>query len=222
GGHSSVVPVRLPCRGRRRRLSLGTGPLGVLTACWVRADLDDRMRLNNWSIAASYYTARIFAGLGFGSSTARQVDHLAPAPHRPVLFIAPDLRGFADSDKPYADYMPATIAQDMLELADAEDADRFHILSHDLGGPPSVALAYTAGKRALHWQPSRHRSSGWTTLAISTRGALLASRHARQHGGCAVPHRRAGGAVPSTFLSRLRLQPGRHFRGGSPAIRHAD
>jgi len=26
------------------------------------------MRLNNWSIAASYDTARIFAGLGFGSS----------------------------------------------------------------------------------------------------------------------------------------------------------
>ena len=35
GGHSPVVPVRLPCGGRRRRLSLGTGPLGVLTACWV-------------------------------------------------------------------------------------------------------------------------------------------------------------------------------------------
>jgi hypothetical protein len=28
------------------------------------------MRLNNWSIAASYDTARIFAGLGFGSFTA--------------------------------------------------------------------------------------------------------------------------------------------------------
>ena len=39
GGHSLVVPVRLPCGGRRRRLSLGTGPLGVLTACWVRAEL---------------------------------------------------------------------------------------------------------------------------------------------------------------------------------------
>jgi hypothetical protein len=28
------------------------------------------MRLNNWSIAASYDTGRIFAGLGFDSSTA--------------------------------------------------------------------------------------------------------------------------------------------------------
>jgi hypothetical protein len=44
GGHSPVVPVRLPGGGRWRRLSLGTGRLGILTACWVRAELDDRMR----------------------------------------------------------------------------------------------------------------------------------------------------------------------------------
>jgi hypothetical protein len=30
------------------------------------------MRLNNWSIAVSYDTARIFGGFGFGSSTARR------------------------------------------------------------------------------------------------------------------------------------------------------
>jgi pimeloyl-ACP methyl ester carboxylesterase len=64
-------------------------------------------------------------------------------------FIVPDLRGFADSDKPFSGYEPKTIAQDMLELLAAEGVDRFHILSHDLGGPPSVALAYMAGDRAL-------------------------------------------------------------------------
>jgi pimeloyl-ACP methyl ester carboxylesterase len=66
-------------------------------------------------------------------------------------FIVPDLRGFADSDKPFSfsDYMPATIAQDMIELADVEGADSVHIVSHDWGGPPSVAMAYMAGKRAL-------------------------------------------------------------------------
>ena len=37
GGHSPVVPVRRPGGGRRRRLSLGAGLLGLLTACWVRA-----------------------------------------------------------------------------------------------------------------------------------------------------------------------------------------
>ena len=41
GGHSPVVPVRLPRGGRRRRLSLGTGLLGLLTAPWVRAELDN-------------------------------------------------------------------------------------------------------------------------------------------------------------------------------------
>ncbi|MDR7008888.1 alpha/beta fold hydrolase [Paraburkholderia strydomiana] len=64
-------------------------------------------------------------------------------------FIAPDLRGFADSDKPFSGYEPKTIAQDMLDLLEVEGIDRFHILSHDLGGPPSVALAYVAGKRAI-------------------------------------------------------------------------
>lgn len=65
-------------------------------------------------------------------------------------FIVPDLRGFADSDKPFemADYMPAAIAQDMVELADHEGVDDFHIVGHDWGGPPAVALAYISGQRA--------------------------------------------------------------------------
>ena len=37
-GRSRVVPV-LPGGARRRRLSLGTSHLGVLIACWVRAEL---------------------------------------------------------------------------------------------------------------------------------------------------------------------------------------
>jgi pimeloyl-ACP methyl ester carboxylesterase len=64
-------------------------------------------------------------------------------------FIAPDLRGFADSEKPLSGYEPKTIAADMLGLLGVEKAERFHILSHDLGGPPSVALAYMATGRAL-------------------------------------------------------------------------
>jgi pimeloyl-ACP methyl ester carboxylesterase len=64
-------------------------------------------------------------------------------------FVAPDLRGFADSDKPYDGYEPKSIAQDMLGLLEAENVSRFHILSHDLGGPAAVALAYLASNRAL-------------------------------------------------------------------------
>nr|WP_193727844.1 alpha/beta hydrolase [Paraburkholderia franconis] len=51
-------------------------------------------------------------------------------------FIAPDLRGYADSDKPFSGYEPKTIAQDMLDLLEVEGINRFHIFSHDLGGPP--------------------------------------------------------------------------------------
>jgi pimeloyl-ACP methyl ester carboxylesterase len=79
----------------------------------------------------------------------REFIPVAEALSERYRFIAPDLRGYADSDKPFSDYLPATIAQDLIEFADAEKADEFHILSHDLGGPPSVALAYMAGKRAL-------------------------------------------------------------------------
>jgi pimeloyl-ACP methyl ester carboxylesterase len=73
------------------------------------------------------------------------IDRLADT----CKFIAPDLRGYADSDKPFDGYEPKTIAQDMLGVLQAEGVQRFHILSHDLGGPPSVALAYLAGDRAL-------------------------------------------------------------------------
>lgn len=64
-------------------------------------------------------------------------------------FVAPDLRGYADSDKPFDGYEPKTIARDLIELMDVENVQKFHILSHDLGGPPSVALAYLASDRAL-------------------------------------------------------------------------
>jgi pimeloyl-ACP methyl ester carboxylesterase len=73
------------------------------------------------------------------------IDRLADR----YAFIAPDLRGFADSDKPYDGYEPKSMAQDMLGLLDAEKVKRFHILSHDLGGPASVALAYLTSNRAL-------------------------------------------------------------------------
>src|SRR5262245_9478793 len=64
-------------------------------------------------------------------------------------FIAPDLRGYADSDKPFDGYEPKTIADDMLGLLAVESIAKFHIVSHDLGGPPSVALAYMASDRAI-------------------------------------------------------------------------
>ena len=73
-------------------------------------------------------------------------------------FIAPDLRGYADSDKPVDGYEPLTIAADMLALLDVESVERFHILSHDLGGPPSVALAYRAQTAPCRLPPSKRHA----------------------------------------------------------------
>ena len=64
-------------------------------------------------------------------------------------FIAPD---FGDTPIAISRMMGTsrrTIARDMLGILDAEKVNRFHILSHDLGGPPSVALAYLASNRAM-------------------------------------------------------------------------
>jgi hypothetical protein len=66
-----------------------------------------------------------------GSGPAVLCMHGWPQNHReflPVIerladeytFIAPDLRGYADSDKPYDGYEPKTIAGDMLGLLEAE------------------------------------------------------------------------------------------------------
>ena len=74
-------------------------------------------------------------------------------------FIAPDLRGYADSDKPHDGYEPKTIAEDMLALLDVEDVENFHSLSHDLGGPPSVALPTSHRAAPYHLPSSRHLSS---------------------------------------------------------------
>ena len=83
-------------------------------------------------------------------------------------FIVPDLRGFADSDKPYSGYEPKTIARDMLELLAAEGVDKFHIL-HDRD----------AFLRARF--PRLRRSSR----------ALLASWNAHEYGHHGLPHRGA-------------------------------
>ena len=57
-------------------------------------------------------------------------------------FIAPDLRGYADSDKPYDGYEPKTIAEDMLALLAVEDVENFHI-------------SISVGRHLWHW-PTSH------------------------------------------------------------------
>jgi pimeloyl-ACP methyl ester carboxylesterase len=61
--------------------------------------------------------------------------------------IAPDLRGFGDSDKPQGPYGPDQHAADMLALMDALGARRFGVVGHDVGGAVMQPLARAAPER---------------------------------------------------------------------------
>jgi pimeloyl-ACP methyl ester carboxylesterase/heme-degrading monooxygenase HmoA len=55
--------------------------------------------------------------------------------------IAPDLRGFGESEGTGAGYDKVTLAADMLALLDALGIGRAHVVGHDFGGQVAYALA---------------------------------------------------------------------------------
>jgi pimeloyl-ACP methyl ester carboxylesterase len=61
--------------------------------------------------------------------------------------IAPDLRGFGDSDKPIGPYGPDQHTPDMLALMDALGIKRFGVVGHDVGGAVMQPLARAAPER---------------------------------------------------------------------------
>ena len=61
--------------------------------------------------------------------------------------IAPDLRGFGDSDKPAGPYGPADHAADLLELAKRLGIERLGVVGHDVGGAAMQGLARLAPER---------------------------------------------------------------------------
>ena len=61
--------------------------------------------------------------------------------------IAPDLRGFGDSDKPNGPFGGPDHARDMLGLLDALGLDRVGIVGHDVGGGVMQPMARLAPQR---------------------------------------------------------------------------
>jgi pimeloyl-ACP methyl ester carboxylesterase len=61
--------------------------------------------------------------------------------------IAPDLRGFGDSDKPDGAYGPDQHTADMLAVMDALGVERFGVVGHDVGGAVMQPLARSAPAR---------------------------------------------------------------------------
>ena len=63
------------------------------------------------------------------------------------LLIAPDLRGFGDSDKPTGPFGPEDHAADILALLDALGVERIGVVGHDIGGAVMQPLARKAAER---------------------------------------------------------------------------
>ena len=63
--------------------------------------------------------------------------------------IAPDLRGFGDSEKPNGPFGPADHAVDMLALLNALDIKRAGIVGHDVGGAAMQPLARKAPEKVV-------------------------------------------------------------------------
>src|SRR5947209_2904239 len=61
--------------------------------------------------------------------------------------IAPDLRGYGDSDKPTGPFAPENHATDMLALLDALGIGKAGVVGHDVGGAAMQSLARKAPER---------------------------------------------------------------------------
>jgi pimeloyl-ACP methyl ester carboxylesterase len=63
--------------------------------------------------------------------------------------VAPDLRGFGDSDKPSGPFGPENHAIDMLALLDAMGVERIGVVGHDVGGAVMQPLARKSPNRLV-------------------------------------------------------------------------
>ena len=69
--------------------------------------------------------------------------------------VAPDQRGYSPGARPpdVADYALPLLVQDVLGLADAVGAERFHVVGHDWGAAVAWAIAAAAPERVITANP---------------------------------------------------------------------
>ena len=98
---------------------------------------------------------------------------VAPELARTHTVVAPDMRGYGDSDKPKAApgdhevYCKRTTANDLVAMMDVLGHRRWHVAGHDRGARVAhrMALDHPSGSRASPrstWCPRRRRSRAWT------------------------------------------------------------
>jgi pimeloyl-ACP methyl ester carboxylesterase len=141
-----------------------------------------------------------------------QIPALAKAGHR---VIAPDLRGFGETDRPAAveDYKLRTLGNDVVGLLDALELDRAAVVGHDWGA-------------ALAWAVARFVPDRVTRLVVVSVGQPGGERRRRAgptaavlvHAVVPVPWGRRAGAAPRRLggVSPLGLERRSTRRGSRP------
>lgn len=66
---------------------------------------------------------------------------LVPLLSSDYTLIISDMRGYGDSPKPESGYDAKTLASDFRQLMQQLELDQFHIIVHDMGGPPALYCA---------------------------------------------------------------------------------
>lgn len=64
-----------------------------------------------------------------------------PALAEQYTVIAPDMRGYGDSDKPEQGYDARTLAEDFRQLVQQFGFNQIHLVAHDMGAPPALVYA---------------------------------------------------------------------------------
>jgi pimeloyl-ACP methyl ester carboxylesterase len=74
---------------------------------------------------------------------------IIPALTAKYTVVAPDLRGFGDSDKPAGGYEKRTVAEDVCQLVRHLGLGPIHLVGHDLGMMVAYASAFPDEVRKL-------------------------------------------------------------------------
>ena len=64
-----------------------------------------------------------------------------PALAERYIVIAPDMRGYGDSEKPEQAYDARTLAEDFRQLVHQLGFNQIHLVAHDMGAPPALIYA---------------------------------------------------------------------------------
>ena len=88
--------------------------------------------------------------------------------------VAPDMRGFGDSEKPAGGYDGLTVAEDVRQLVRGLGFDSFHLVGHDIGGWAAYPLAasHPEAVRTLALVDSLPPGLGFDELSVTEENPL--------------------------------------------------